>query len=135
MGRCLQTDIPQPKRVFTPNWPYLTSFHERMRSRSDSRKQSMTGVTEPDHCHHFQMMSQFGCELKTNRSRGESSNQRPHRGPTSETLSGIVRRNQSHLSPRPGEERSDTITTEPPQRTIATWSQTGTHIRPSSRLT
>ena len=28
MGRCLQIDIPQPKRVFTRDWPYLASFHE-----------------------------------------------------------------------------------------------------------
>ena len=27
MGRHLQTDIPQPKRVFIPDWPYLTSLH------------------------------------------------------------------------------------------------------------
>ena len=27
MGRRLQTDIPQPKRVFIPDWPYLTSLH------------------------------------------------------------------------------------------------------------
>ena len=87
MGRRLQTDIPQPKRVFIPDWPYLASFREKDEkqkgSRKDSRKQSMTGVTEPDHCHHSPVMRRFGCELKTDRFPGESSDQQPHRGPTS----------------------------------------------------
>ena len=54
-------------------------------------------------------------------------------GPDNKPLN--VRRNQSHLSPRPGEGPSATAPTEPQQRTIATWSQTGTYVGPPSRLT
>ena len=37
MGRCLQTDIPQPKRVFISDWPYLTSF--RVKDKEQTRQQ------------------------------------------------------------------------------------------------
>ena len=37
MGRRLQTDIPQPKRVFIPDWPYLTSF--RAKDEEQKRQQ------------------------------------------------------------------------------------------------
>ena len=52
-----------------------------------------------------------------------------------ETPSGLVRRNLSHLSPRPGEGPPATVPTEPQQRTIATPSRTGTYVGPPSRLT
>ena len=50
-----------------------------------------------------------------------------------EASSGIVRRNQSHLLPKPGEGPSSTVPTEPQQRTIATRSRTGTHILKEGR--
>ena len=38
MGRRLQTDIPQPKRVFIPDWPYLTSFHVKDKEQKSQQK-------------------------------------------------------------------------------------------------
>ena len=57
MGRRLQTDIPQPKRVFIPDWPYLTSFCVKDEEQKRQQNGSMTGVTESNHCHYFQMTS------------------------------------------------------------------------------
>ena len=38
MGRRLQTDIPQPKRMFTPDWQYLASFREKDKNQKRQQK-------------------------------------------------------------------------------------------------
>ena len=136
MGRRLQTDIPQPKRVFIPDWPYLTSF------RAKDEEQKRQQKAEYDRRHRVKPLPPLPDDelvwVRTEDRQVPGRVVQPANTPRSymvETPSGIVRRNQSHLSPRPGEGPSTTAPTEPQQRTIATQSRTGTYVGPPSRLT
>ena len=136
MDRRLQTDIPQPKKVFIPDWPYLADFREQ------DEKQKRQQKAEYDRRHRARPLPPLPNDetvwVRTQDRQVPGRVIQPATTPRSyimETPSGTVRRNQSHLSPRPGEGQSESVSTEPQQRTIATRSQTGTHIGPPSRLT
>ena len=60
MGRCLKTDIPQPKIAFRPEWPHLKGFRERTKSGRRSRSPPMTNDTESKTWLPFLMTSQCG---------------------------------------------------------------------------
>ena len=131
MGRRLQTDIPQPKRVFISDWPYLTSF--RVKDEEQKRQQK----TEYDRRHRDKPLPPHSDDelvwVRTEDRRVPGRVVQPANTPRSymvETPSGIVRRNRSHLLPRPGEGPSATVPTEPQQRTIVTRSRTGTYVGP-----
>ena len=136
MGRRLQTDIPQPKRVFIPELPYLTSFCAKDEEQKRQQK------AEYDRSHRVKPLPPLPDDelvwVQTEDRQVPGRVLQPANTPRSynvETPFGIVRRNQSHLSPRPGEGPSATAPTEPQQRTIATRSRTGTYVGPPSRLT
>ena len=38
MGRRLKTDIPQPRKAFTPEWPHLFGFREKDKEWKERRK-------------------------------------------------------------------------------------------------
>ena len=123
MGRCLRTDIPQPKRVFIPDWQYLTSF----RVKDDKQKRQQKA--EYDRCHRVKPLPSLPDDklvwVRTEDRQVPGRVLQPANTPRSYTVeapSGIVRRNQSHLSLRPGEGLPATVPTEPQQRTIATQS-------------
>ena len=120
MGRRLQTDIPQPKRVFIPDWPYLADFCEK------DEKQKRQQKAEYDRRHRARPLPPLPNDetvwVRTQERQVPGRVIQPTTTPRSyivETPSGIVCRNQSHLSPRPGEGQSESVSTEPQQRTIA----------------
>ena len=116
MGRRLQTDIPQSKRVFIPDWPYFASFREK------DEKQKRQQKAEYDRCHRARPLPPLpDDETVWVQTQDRQVPRRVIRPATTsqsyivKTPSGIVRRNQSHLSPRPSERQSKTVSTEPQQ--------------------
>ena len=103
MGRRLQTDIPQPKRVFIPDWPYLTSFC--VKDEEQKRQQK----AEYDRHHRVKPLPPLPYDelvwVRTEDRQVPGRVVQQANTPRSymvESPSGIVRRNQSHLSPRSG---------------------------------
>ena len=123
MGRKIRSKIPQHTNKFVPEWPYLSTFRQKDKAMKDQQK------------------VHYDCRQQTPLSSGETvwvhTQERtepgqviqPARTPHSyivQTPSGTVRRNQTHLTPRPHDRSNETsleCDTEPSR--ISTRSQPG----------
>ena len=136
MGRQLRTDIPQTKITLTPDWPYLTDFRQKDEEIKKKQKANY------DKRHRVRSLPPLSNDepvwIHTQDREVPGRVIQPAATPRSyfiETPSGTVRRNQSHLVPRPTGSTHEILTDNQQRRTIATRSQTGTYVGPPSRLT
>ena len=102
MGRKIRSEIPQPSSTFIPEWSYLSVF------RKEDQELKQLQKTDYDHHHrvrsqealpqeetvwvHTQDRTDPGCII------GPASTPRSY---IIQTPSGVVRRNQFHITPRP----------------------------------
>ena len=135
MGRPLRTDLPQVPSTLTPEWSYLTSFRQK---DAEMKRKQKAGY---DRRHRARSL----LPLPDSTPVWVCTHDRPDPGRMIESAdtprsylvkvpSNTVRRNQSHLSPRPEDSTQSTPET-PERRVIVTRSQTGTHVGPPSWLT
>ena len=145
MGRRLKTDIPQPRKAFTPEWPHLFGFREkdkewkeRQKSDYDKRHRVKNLTPLPDD---QPVWVQTGDRQVAGRVIQPAATPRSY---IVQTPSGQLRRNRSHLTPRPEGSQMDTSESDPHDtpdsnpsltRRIVTRSSTGTYVGPPPRLT
>ena len=144
MGRRLKTDIPQPRKAFTPEWPHLFGFREkdkewkeRQKSDCDKRHRVKNLTPLPDD---QPVWVQTGDRQVAGRVTQPAATPRSY---IVQTPSGQLRRNRSHLIPRPEGSQMDTSESDPHDtpdsnpsltRRIVTRSSTGTYVGSPPRL-
>ena len=137
MGRRIQTDVPQIKDIFIPDWSHLKEFEEKEKEFKQKQKEDY------DRRHRVRDLSPIldGTSVWVNTC-GTRTSGRVTRLDTAlrsywlQTPSGEVRCNRRDviIQPQPTESQESTL----PVRTlnvIATQSRTETTIRPPKRLT
>jgi transposase InsO family protein len=139
MGRKLRSEIPQHPCTFIPEWSYLPEFQKKDRELKERQKKDY------DHRHRVRpqetLLPDESVWVHTQNRKDPGCTIGPADTPRSylvQTPSGVVRRNQSHLTPRPSIINTDETpqpTPEPSQDRVSTRSQTGVQIGPPSRLT
>ena len=136
MGRNIRSTIPQVPRCFEPEWSYLPEF--RQKDALEKRKQKANF----DLRHRARPLPPLehgqNVWVRTDGRVDPGQVVNPTSAPRSymvETSSGMVRRNQVHVTPRPVENDKTTTTTNNPEPRVVTRSQTGTQVRPPPRLT
>ena len=137
MGRRLRTDVPQVKKLFIPNWPYLKEFREADERNKQKQKQNY------DQRHRVRIQPPLLNDLQVwvNTPNDQVPGRIVEPAPTPrsyrvELPSGEIRRNRLHLREKSGgtTNSEETSTAGTPSKVIATRSRTGTVINPPDRL-
>ena len=137
MGRKIRSEIPQHPNNFIPEWSYLSTFRQKDKAIKDQQK------AHYDCRHRVRQQTPLSPDeavwVRTQERTEPGQVIQPARTPRSyivQTPSCTVRRNQTHLTPRPNDRSNETSLerdTEPSR--ISTRSQTGAHVGPPPRLT
>ena len=139
MGRKIWSEIPQHPSTFIPEWSYLPVFRKKDRELKERQK--------TDYDHHHRVRSQESLPPEETVWVHTQDRTDPGRviGPANtprsyiiQTPSGVVRRNQFHITPRPAVDNSENVTQSEHDSgcdRVTTRSQTGTRVGPPPRLT
>ena len=137
MGRKIRSEIPQHPNNFIPEWSHLSTFRQKDKAMKDQQK------AHYDCRHRVRQQTPLSPDeavwVRTQERTEPGQVIQPARTPRSyivQTPSGTVRRNQTHLTPRPNDRSTETsLERDTESSRISTRSQTGAHVGPPPQLT